>query len=474
MSNKSKEQIAVDLLVLGGGPGGYSAAFRASDLGLRTAIVERYEKLGGVCLNVGCVPSKALLHVTTALTDVSTMSAAGIVEGTLRVNLDSLRQWKNGIVEKLNSGLDGLAKRRKITVLNGKGKFVSLTEAVVDGVEKSTTVKFKKAIIATGSTAMTLPFLPDDERILDSTAALEIANIPKQLLVIGGGIVGLEMATVYQALGSSVTVIELSESIIPGVEKTVARTLFNEMKKKITIYTNTKVTNVTALNDKLTVALTGKKSPEHIDVDNILVAIGRTPNSRGIGVEELGVNVDERGFISVDEQQRTNISEFFAIGDVAPGPMLAHKAAAEGRLAAEVCAGLEKKYSFKCIPSVAYTSPEVAIVGMSEGSAKNAGYDAATGKFPFAANARAMTLGDPVGFSKIIYDKKSEVVLGAEIVGPMAGELISEMAMAIQNELTIAQVTQTIHPHPSLTECVLAATEVCEGTVTDLFIPRRK
>ncbi|MBN2343573.1 MAG: dihydrolipoyl dehydrogenase [Deltaproteobacteria bacterium] len=473
MTQGTNDSIRFDLVVIGGGPGGYTAAFRAADLGMKVALVERYPVLGGVCLNVGCVPSKALLHIAQLLSESTHFETAGVLRGALAVDLQGLQRWKAGIVEKLNTGLSGLAKRRKIEVVHGTASFVSQTELAISGVNGEQRLQFGKAIVATGSSPIQLPFLPDDERIWNSTTALNTPVVPKRLLVIGGGVIGLEMATVYQALGSEVTVVELTDSLIPGVDKSTVRQLQAKLKKEFTLLLETKVTAASVQGDDLLATVDNKKGVQSIAVDNILVAVGRKPNSRGLGLEEIGIAVDDKGFISVDEQQRTNCKNIYAIGDVTPGPMLAHKASAEGRVAAEVCSGKDTKREYRCIPSVAYTHPELAVVGMSESSASAAGYSVRIGKFPFAANARAMTLESTAGSTKLIFDDTSGQLLGAELVGPNVGELISPLALAIQNQLTAVQIAATVHPHPSLSETILGATEVFEGTVTELFIPRK-
>ncbi|MBN2716218.1 MAG: dihydrolipoyl dehydrogenase [Deltaproteobacteria bacterium] len=471
--NQMKNQITVDLLVLGGGPGGYTAAFRGADLGLKTAIVEKYNVLGGVCLNVGCVPSKALLHATSVIADANEFMKEGIFSSAPQCNTDALRAWKDKIVGNLTQGLSGLAKRRKIEVIQGKGGFISTNEVDVETQDGVLRIHFANAIIATGSHSARLAVVPDDERVWDSTDALRLPFVPKRLMVIGGGVIGLEMATVYQRLGARITVVELAESLLPGVDRNTVRPLFLSMKKTAEIYTDTQVQDVTKEDSAFLVTLSGKKCPAQIEVDAILVSVGRRPNVNGIGLENPGITLNEQSRIVVDEKQRTSVPHIFAIGDVTSGPMLAHRASAEGKIAAEVAAGLDIQRPFLCIPQVAYTTPEVATVGMSEDAAVNAGISIGTGKFSFAASARAMTLNATAGFVKLIFNTENDVLIGAELVGPHAGELVTEAALAIQNGLTVKQIAQTIHPHPSLSEAVLMSAEVFEGTVTDLFIPKK-
>ena len=464
----------VDLVVLGAGPGGYTAAFRAADLGLKTAIVEKHSVLGGVCLNVGCVPSKALLHATSLVESAKRFAKAGIFSDAPSCNLEGLQTWKSQIVRKLNRGLEGLAKRRKIVVLTGQGKLVSQNELVVSNSDGATHIRFEKAIIATGSHAASIPFLPVDECIWNSTQALSLPFVPKRLLVIGGGVIGLEMATVYERLGSEVTIVEMADSLLPGVDKEAVRPLFLALKKTCSIFTESMVQNVSRRGDHLAVSLEGPKCPSEIKTDAILVSIGRKPNVDGIGLESAGISLGDHGQIIVDEQQRTSQRHIFAIGDVTPGPMLAHRASAEGKIAAEVAAGMDTRNRISCIPQVAYTSPEVASVGMTEMSAKEAGIAVGIGKFPFAASARAMTVDEPVGFVKLVVNTNTSAVIGAEMVGPHVGELIAEIALAIQNGLTVDQLTRTVHPHPSLSESILMSAEAFEGTITDLYIPKAR
>jgi dihydrolipoamide dehydrogenase len=465
--------IKVDLVVLGGGPGGYTAAFRAADLGLKTVIVERYNVLGGVCLNVGCVPSKALLHATSLVDSVHQFHEKSIFDNIVSVNVDGLRSWKDNVVQTLNSGLAVLAKKRGIEIVFGVGRFRATNELMVDAAGQLVNIQFTSAIIATGSHSIQLPDVPANDAVWNSTDALQLPTVPNRLLVVGGGVIGLEMATVYQRLGSQVTVVELSDTILPGIDKSTVRPLLSALKKKCTMHLSSKVTHVVRNGNTLRVTVEGRRGAIELDVDAMLIAVGRRPNTTDIGLEKMGVSLNGQGFIPVDVMQRTNLPHVFAIGDVTPGPMLAHRASAEGRVAAEVASGMASRRLYAAIPQVAYTSPEVATVGMSEKQAEESGVEIDTGKFPFAANARAMTLDEAVGFVKIIFEKRSGVVVGAEVVGPNAGELIVEATLAVQNRMTVHQLTQTVHPHPGLSESVVMAAEVFEGTVTDLFIPRK-
>jgi len=466
-----------DVLVLGGGPGGYSAAFRAADLGKQVVLVERWPKLGGVCLNVGCIPSKALLHAAKVITEAAEMSEHGLAFGKPEVDIDKLRSWKESVVNRLTGGLAGLAKQRKVTVVTGYATFTSPNQVEVvadDG--KRTTVSFDQAIIAAGSEPVTLPFIPhDDPRVVDSTGALELGGIPRKLLVIGGGIIGLEMATVYDALGAGVTVVELMDQIIPGADKDLVAPLMKRISGRYdAIHLKTKVTAVEAGKDGLLVKFEGPKAPESEVFDRILVAVGRVPNGKVIGADKAGVAVSDRGFISVDKQQRTNVPHIFAIGDVVGQPMLAHKAVHEGHVAAEAAAGRNSYFDARVIPSVAYTDPEVAWVGTTENEAKAAGIKYGKGVFPWAASGRSLSLGRSEGSTKLLFDEASERVIGAAIVGPNAGELIAEVALAIEMGADAADIALTVHPHPTLSESVGMAAEAFEGTITDLYMPKKK
>ncbi len=466
--------IQTDVVVLGSGPGGYTAAFRAADLGKKVVLIERDENLGGVCLNVGCIPSKALLHAAKVIEEAHDFGTQGIVFGEPKIDLNQLRGWKESVIKRLTTGLKGLAKQRKVTVIQGEGSFNAPQEMFVKTTEGTTRVTFTHAIIAVGSRPVQLPFLPDDPRVMDSTGALELSNIPSRLLVIGGGIIGLEMATVYHALGSKVSVVELAEGLIPGVDKDIVAPLYKRVQKKYEkIWLGTKVSKVEARADALWVSFEGKEAPsEPQPFDRILSAVGRLPNGKLIAAEKAGVHVDERGFIPVDKQQRTNVNHIFAIGDVSSNPMLAHKAMPEGRIAAEVIAGRKHFFDPACIPSVAYTDPEVAWVGITEteAKAKNIAYE--KGVFPWMASGRSLSLGRDEGITKVIFDKETHRIIGAGIVGPNAGDLISEVALAIEMGCEADDIALTIHPHPTLSETVALATEVFEGTVTDLYLPK--
>jgi dihydrolipoamide dehydrogenase len=466
--------IRVDVVVLGSGPGGYTAAFRAADLGLSVALVERYEAIGGVCLNVGCIPSKALLHAAKVISETREAKDFGIDFGAPKIDAGKLLAWKQKVVGQLTNGLKGLAKQRKVQVVTGTGAFASPKQLLVEQGGKQTTIGYKYAVIAAGSQAATLPFLPDDERIMDSTGALELADIPKRLLVLGGGIVGLEMATVYYELGSRVTVVEMLDSLIAGADADIVRPL----QKRITgqyenIYLSTKVTAVKADKTGLKVTFEGAKAPKTGTFDRILVAVGRVPNGNKIGADQAGVNVDTRGFIHVDDQMRTNVPHIFAIGDIAGPPMLAHKATHEGKLAAEVIAGHKAVFDNRVIPSVAYTDPEVAWVGVTEKEAKEQGLDYGKGAFPWAASGRSLSLGRSEGMTKLIFDKQTGRVIGGGIVGPNAGDLIAEVTLAIEMGADAEDIGLTIHPHPTLSETVAFAAEMFEGTITDLYAPKK-
>lgn len=471
MSNKVLE---TELLVLGSGPGGYSAAFRAADLGIKTVLVEKFDTLGGVCLNVGCIPSKALLHAAKVMDEAAHLSNYGIDFGKPKVDIRKLHSWvQEGVVGKLTAGLKMMAKRRKVELVHGLGSFTGSNSLIVKKSDNTeTTVNFKNAIIAAGSRPIKLPFIPDDPRVMDSTDALKLEEVPKKMLVIGGGIIGLEMATVYSALGAGITVVEMLDGLMGGLDKDLVRPMQKLLSKKLdNIYLNTKVTKVEAKKDGLYVTFEGssKDTPtEPVKFDRILVSTGRVPNGKNIGADKAGVNVDERGFISVDKQMRTNVDHIFAIGDIVGNPMLAHKAIPEGRLAAEVISGKKHFFEAKVIPSVAYTDPEVAWVGVTEPEAKEQGLEYGVGKFPWAASGRSLAQGRNEGLTKVIYDKKSNTIIGAGIVGPNAGELIAEVALAIEMGCDAEDIALTIHPHPTVSETIALATEVYEGTATDL------
>jgi dihydrolipoamide dehydrogenase len=458
--------VRVQVAVLGGGPGGYTAAFRAADLGLSVALIDRGEQLGGVCLNVGCIPSKALLHAARVMTEAVELGEAGIAFAEPKVDVDKLREWKDGVVGRLTGGLESLAKQRKVQVVRGTGTFTG-PNAIAVG---DTTVAFEHCIIAAGSEAATLPFIPDDPRVMDSTGALEVEEIPERLLVIGGGIIGLEMATVYDALGSTVTVVELLDQLIPGADKDLVRVLEKRVKARYAaIHLQTGVESVEAGDDGLTV----KFGDTTETFDRILVAVGRRPNGREIGADAAGVTVDERGYVPSDLQMRTNVPHIYSIGDVRGEPMLAHKATAEAVIAAEVIAGENVSWDARSIPSVAYTDPEVAWTGLTEAAAKDAGTPYETAAFPWAASGRALSMGRSDGMTKLIVDPETHQVLGAGVVGVNAGELIAEAVLAIEAGLDAQDIALSIHPHPTLSETVRFAAEAAEGTITDIM-PKRK
>ena len=464
------------LVVVGAGPGGYTAAFRAADLGLEVTLIERGASLGGVCLNVGCIPSKALLHAAKVVADARDIAAHGISFGEPTVDLGKLRAWKGKVVGGLTQGLAGLAKQRKVTVLQGTARFTGTHELVVDGATGSETLEFEQAIIAAGSEPVRLPGLPyEDPRIIDSTGALALEDIPGRLLVIGGGIIGLEMATVYAELGSEVTVVELTDGLIPGADRDLVKPLEKRLKGLLAgIHLGTRVTGVTATAGALEVGFEGKSAPAQTRFDRVLVAVGRRPNGALLGAEQAGVVVDARGFIAVDRQMRTNVPHILAIGDVVGNPMLAHKASHEGKIAAEVAAGHKAAFDARVIPSVAYTDPEVAWVGLTETEAAAQGIDYDKSSFPWAASGRALSLGRSEGLTKLLYDKADGRVIGAGIVGPAAGDLIGEAALAIEMGCDAEDIGLTIHPHPTLSETLAMSAEMHAGTITDLYLPRKK
>ncbi len=469
------DTIQTEVVVIGSGPGGYAAAFRAADLGLKVTLIERYSSLGGVCLNVGCIPSKALLHVSQVLTETEEMADIGVSYKKPEINLDKLKGWKDGIVSKLTGGLKMLAKQRKVNVVEGYAQFIDNKTLSVQAGDTEKKVAFQYCVIAAGSEPVSLPFIPEDPRIITSTGALKLEDPACKLLVLGGGIIGLEMATVYQALGADVTVVEMQNQIIPGADSDLVAPLRKRMAASgVKFLMETKVTAVDAKDDGLWVSFDGKQAPEKAECfDRMLVAVGRRPNGDKLAAEKAGITLD-RAFIPVDNQLRTNVSHIFAIGDVIGQPMLAHKAAAEGRLAAEVIAGKKHVFEPACIPSVAYTNPEVAWVGLTEVEAKAQGIEIEKGVFPWAASGRALALNRTEGSTKIIVDATSKRVLGAGIVGVNAGELIGELALAIEMGCDIEDVALTIHAHPTLHESVMLAAEACEGTITDLYMPKKK
>ncbi len=464
------ENLQTEVLVLGGGPGGYSAAFRAADLGKNVVLVERYPVLGGVCLNVGCIPSKALLHLAHTIHEAEESEKFGVTFAKPELDIDKIRDWKSSVTKGLNDGLGALAKQRKVTVIQGVGSFTGANTLVVG----ETTVTFDNAIIAAGSQATEIPVFPnDDPRLWDSSDALALSFIPKKLLIVGGGIIGLEMATVYHALGSEIHVVELREQIIPECDKDLVTPLFRRIKKQYkNIWLETKVTAIDAQDDGLKVSFEGKGAPESEIFDAVLVAVGRRPNGKKIGAENAGVAVDEYGFIAVDKQQRTNVSNIFAIGDIVGQPMLAHKAVHEGKIAAEVIAGHKSHFDALTIPSVAYTDPEIAWMGLTENQAKAQGIEYEKGAFPWAASGRSLSNGRKEGLTKILADKETGRILGAGIVGSNAGELLAEAVLALEMGADMQDISLTIHAHPTLSETFAFAAEMIEGTITDLYVKK--
>lgn len=464
-----------EVLVLGAGPGGYTAAFRAADLGKKVILVEKHATLGGVCLNVGCIPSKALLHIAKVINEADEVSHHGVNFGKPKLEIDKIRDFKDGIIKKLTGGLSALSKQRKVTIVQGVAEFSSPYTLDVKTNDGKKTIRFNSAIIAAGSHSFKLPGLPTDERIIDSTGALLLTEIPKTMLVIGGGIIGLEMAEVYSTLGTEITVVELGDGLIPGSDRDVVKVLENRIKKRYkAIYTKTKCAKVEAKKDALHVTLEGDSAPKEVQkFDKILVAAGRRPNGKTISVEKAGVMVNEQGFIPVDKQCRTNVSHIYAIGDIVGQPMLAHKATHEGRVAAENCAGLKSYFDARVIPGIAYTDPEVAWAGVTELDAKAQGLAIEVGKFPWAASGRALGNGRDDGFTKIITDKNTHKIIGAAIVGVNAGELLAETVLAMEMGCDIHDVGLTVHAHPTLSESVAFACEIIDGSITDLYMPKK-
>jgi len=474
-----KVDVQAEVVVLGSGPGGYTAAFRAADLGKQVVLIEKDDVLGGVCLNVGCIPSKALLHVAEVVSEAEEFSADDIGIKFTKPKIDNvkLRAHKDSVIKKLTGGLKSMAKQRKVTTVHGFGKFTSANTIEVEAADGSKqTVGFENCIIAAGSSVTKLPFIPwEDKRVWDSTDALELHNIPKRLLVVGGGIIGLEMATVYSALGAKVTVVELSPGLIPGADRDLIRPFEKSLKTKYeNIYTSTKVTELIPGKKGITCKFEGAKAPDEDTFDNVLVAIGRSPNGKLIDADKAGVIVNDQGFVPVDNQMRTNVNNIFAIGDVVGQPMLAHKATHEAKIAAEVIDGQKRFFDVRTIPSVAYTSPEVAWCGQTEDELKAEGIEYIKGAFPWAASGRALSVGATNGVTKVIYDKETHRIIGAGILGRNAGELIAEAALAIEMGAEMDDIAMTIHPHPTLSETLNFATEVAEGTCTDIYMPKKK
>ena len=471
----SSADIKTELLVLGSGPGGYTAAFRAADLGVETVLIEKDPTLGGVCLNVGCIPSKALLHAARVIEEASEMESAGIEFGRPQIHLEDLKTWKNDIVGRLTAGLAALAKKRSVRVIQGTGRFTSANRLTVDDGNHQTDIEFAQAIIAAGSEPTVIPGLPEDSRVMDSTGALSLDDVPERLLIIGGGIIGLEMATVYHALGSRVTVVEMTDQLMPGTDSDLLRPLARRLKNQCeNIFLGTRVSSVSAAADGLTARFEGADAPESDRFDRVLVAVGRRPNALLIGAEHAGVELDEHGFIPVDRQQRTNVGHIFAIGDIVGMPMLAHKATHEGKVAAEVVAGLTSAFDARVIPSVAYTDPEVAWVGLTESEAESQGVAYEKGAFPWAASGRALGLGRPEGLTKLLFDPETRRIIGAGIVGLNAGDLIAQACLAIEMQADAKDISLTVSPHPTLSETVAFAAETFEGTITDLYLSPKK
>ena len=470
------QDVQAEVVVLGAGPGGYTAAFRAADLGKSVVLIERDTNLGGVCLNVGCIPSKALLHAAAILTEAREMAHLGITFGEPQIDIDKLRANKDKVVAKLTGGLAAMAKQRKVRVVQGTGRFEAPNRIGVETREGHVNVLFDHAIIACGSTPVRIPGFPhEDPRVLDSTGALELASIPERLLILGGGIIGLEMATVYQALGSHIDVVELQDQLIPGCDPDLVRVLQKVVGKRYdNIWLGTKVTGMSAGPEGIKVSLEGKKAPAEATYDKVLVAVGRRPNGKLIDADKAGVTVDERGFIPVDGHMRTNVPNIFAIGDVVGNPMLAHKATHEAKVAAEVIAGLPALFDPMTIPSVAYTDPEVAWMGLTETQAKADGIAYEKGVFPWAASGRALGIGRDEGFTKLLFDPETKRILGAGIIGVNAGELIGETVLALEMGADYEDIGLTIHPHPTLNETIGLAAEMAHGSITDLIPPKKR
>jgi dihydrolipoamide dehydrogenase len=465
-----------EVLVLGSGPGGYTAAFRAADLGKQVIMIERHQRIGGVCLNVGCIPSKALLHSAAVITEAEEMDSHGISFGKPQIDIKKLAGWKDSVVERLTGGLKMLAKQRKVEVVTGEGKFTSANHISVTTADGEISISFDHCVIAAGSRVTKIPSFPnDDARIMDSTDALRLEKIPDRLLVIGGGIIGLEMATVYQALGAKITIVEMQDGLIPGADKDIVRPLQKRLQSRYeNIYLKTAVTAIKPLKNGLEVSFDGKDAPENDIFDRILVAVGRSPNGLLIDADKAGVNVDERGFIAVNKQQQTNVPHIFAIGDIVGQPMLAHKATHEAKVAAEVISGMKSAFDPMTIPSVAYTDPEVAWMGLTEEQAKAEGIEVEKGAFPWAASGRSLSVGRDEGMTKTLFDKQTGRLVGAGIVGPNAGELIAEAVLALEMGADAEDIGLTIHPHPTLSETLCFAAEMAEGTITDLMPPRKR
>ena len=467
----NNNQAEYDLAVIGAGPGGYAAAFRASDLGLKVALIDRNPVLGGVCLNVGCIPSKAFLHAAKVIEDSNEASKAGIHFKDLKIDLEKMKDWKDGIIGGLTSGLKNLAKQRQVDCYQGEASFISNQQLQISSADNKQQITFKYAIIAVGSEPASLDFMPNDSRVIDSTGALDPESIPKKILIIGGGIIGLEMATIYSALGSGVTVVELMEELMTGTDKDLVKPLERYLSERCEdIYKSTKVISAQALDEGISVTFENDGAEQTETFDKVLVAIGRTANGKLMHVDKAGVEVSNEGTINVDRQMRTNVENIFAIGDVIGDPMLAHKASYEGKIAAEVIAGKKSAMDARCIPSVAYTDPEIAWVGLTENDCKKDNIEYQKGLFPWSASGRSLTLGRSEGLTKLLFDPKSKKIIGGGIVGTNAGDLIAEISLAIEMDCDVSDIALTIHPHPTLSETVPLAAEVFEGTITDLYI----
>jgi len=474
--NMIKGDFHAEVLVLGAGPGGYTAAFRAADLGKQVVLIEKYGALGGVCLNVGCIPSKALLHVARVITEAEEIAQHGVAFSKPKIDIDQVRTWKENIVTKLTGGLAALAKQRKVQVVHGTAKFTSPNSVSVETKDGSKTITFDNAIIAAGSSVARIPGFPcDDPRIIDSTGALQLQDVPQRMLIVGGGIIGLEMATVYDALGSKISVVELADGLIPGADRDLVRPLAKRIGKRYeAIYLKTKVSKIEALKEGLKVHFEGEQAPEPQRYDRVLMAVGRRPNGRDIGAEAAGVTVNGRGFIPVNKQMRSNVPHIYAIGDIAGEPMLAHKAVHEGKVAAEVIAGHKSFFEPLTIPSVAYTDPEIAWMGLTETQAKAQGIEYEKANFPWAASGRALSIGREEGTTKLLLDPQTRRILGAGIAGVNAGELIAEAVLALEMGADMEDIGLTIHPHPTLSETIGFAAEIAEGSITDLYMPKKK
>jgi dihydrolipoamide dehydrogenase len=467
------DQDQTELVVIGAGPGGYTAAFRASDLGLNVTLIEKHTNLGGVCLNVGCIPSKTLLHAAKIINDSKEAKTLGLNFGEPEIELEKMKDWKNQVVSGLTQGLQGLSKKRNINVIHGIASFTSANTVKITNGKGEQTLGFEQCIIAVGSNPATLPFLPDDPRIIDSTDALELSIIPNKMLIIGGGIIGLEMATIYASLGSSVSIVELTETLMPGTDRDLVKPLEKHLKKQCDhIYKSVEVSSATSTKKGIEISFKGKGAPESAVYDSVLIAVGRVSNIGSIDPEEAGIQYDKNGFIQVDRQMRTNVPNIFAIGDIVGEPMLAHKASHEARVAAEVVSGMKTAMDSRCIPSVAYTDPEVAWVGLTEEDCIAQEIDFGKGVFPWAASGRSVSIARSEGLTKLLFDSTTKRILGGGIVGTNAGELIAEITLAIEMDCDVSDIALTIHPHPTLSETLALAAEAFEGTITDLYVKK--